>query len=99
MMLSGDSTKDTQLAEICDNKPGEYRSKGREMLVVYRRGKVEGSRSFVVEYKTLDGEMPSSSAALLLSQGYTHVLSRRPLVCTFLLLLPLVSSDVSLLYD
>jgi len=54
-VYDGDSTLDTQLADICGNdEPGDYRSSGREMLVVYRRGEVGGSRSFVLEYKTLD---------------------------------------------
>ncbi|GFO05842.1 hypothetical protein PoB_003234700 [Plakobranchus ocellatus] len=46
-VYDGPSVEDTKLLGLCSGKPQRtYVSSGRELLVVYQRGKVEGKRSF-----------------------------------------------------
>lgn len=73
VIYDGDSTQDTMLADVCDTNPGEYTSTGRYMLVVYRRGDGGGSRSFVLEFKSVD--VLKTSKILRIAAGVGPVLA------------------------
>ncbi|XP_059149962.1 uncharacterized protein LOC131936882 [Physella acuta] len=92
IIYNGDSDDAPELDTLCDKTPGSpYTSHGRSLLVVYKRGEVEGDRKFSMEVKSKEVmskekiiRIAGIIGAVLAAFGLTFVILRATRCCSCL---------------